>query len=74
MKKSLLVFCSFALVISIAVFAYNSDKGPARETDGISVLAKRVPDSLLRRGRDLLSPMHYSEQDLKAIAAYVNNR
>ena len=74
MKKSLLVLCTVAAVSTVTAFAYNSDKGPARERDGISELPSRASDSLLKRGRDLLAPLHYNERDLKAIAAYVNNR
>ncbi len=74
MKKSILVFCSLAPVTTISLFAYNNDKGPAHEKDGISELSRANTDSLVRRGKELLKPLHCSDQDLEAIAAYVSNR
>ena len=74
MKKSLLLFCSLAIVMTTGVFAYNSDKGPVHEKDGISELLPANTDSLVRRGKELLKPLHCSDQDLEAIAAYVSNR
>ncbi|MGZ3851841.1 MAG: hypothetical protein ACXVBJ_08840 [Flavisolibacter sp.] len=74
MKNSLLVLCSVAFVTTVTVFAYNSDKGPTKETEGISELPAPATDSLVERGKKLITPMHYSQEDLKAIAAYLNKR
>lgn len=74
MKKFLLVFCAVTLVIVLTVFAYNSDKGPAKLKDGITELPQPQNDSLLQRGKYLVSQQNYSDQDLQAIAAYLNNR
>ena len=74
MKKFLFVFCSLALVTVLTVFASNSDKGPAQLREGITELPQPKNDSLLARGKYLLSQQHYSDQDIEAIALYLNNR
>ena len=74
MKKSLLIFCSVTLIATLTVFAYNSDKGPARQNDGIAELPQPVNDSVVKRGKYLIDRLNYSEQDLKAIAAYLKKR
>ena len=74
MKKSLIIFCSLILVSTVTVFAFNRDKGPARQTDGIAELPTSVSDSLFRRGKDLLEQSKFNQQDLKAISVYLNNR
>lgn len=74
MKKFLLVFCTVTLVIVCTVFAYNNDKGPAKWKDGITELPLPQNDSLLARGKYLISKQNYSDQDLEAIALYLNNR
>jgi hypothetical protein len=74
MKKFLLIFCSVTLVIVLAIFAYNSDKGPAKQKDGISELPQPKNDSLLQRGKYLINKQKYNDQDLQAIAAYLSNR
>ncbi|HWI94066.1 MAG TPA: hypothetical protein VNT20_22485 [Flavisolibacter sp.] len=73
MKMFLILFCSFTLVAGIAAFAYNSDKGPAKQKDGISELPEPT-DSVLNRGKELVSKMNYSDQDLRAVAAYLNKK
>jgi hypothetical protein len=74
MKNSLVIFCAVILVATLTLFAYNSDKGPARQTDGITELRQHPPDSILRRGKYLVEQMKYNEQDLHAIAAYLYNK
>ena len=74
MKKFLLLFCSLTLVTVLTVFAYNSNKGPAQFREGITELPLAKNDSLLQRGKYLLSKHDYSDQDLQAIAVYLNNR
>jgi hypothetical protein len=74
MKKFLLVFCSLTLVTVLTVFAYNSDKGAAQLKEGIAELPQPKNDSLLARGKYLLSRQHYSDQDIEAIAHYLNTR
>jgi hypothetical protein len=73
MKKFLVVFCSVTFVAILTIFTYNRDKGPARQSDGIAELPQPGQDSVLKRGKQLVDQMHYSEQDLKAIAAFLNN-
>jgi hypothetical protein len=73
MKKFLLIFCSVILIIVLTVFAYNSDQGPAKQKDGITELPQ-PNDSLLQRGKYLISKMNYSNKDLQAIEVYLNNR
>jgi hypothetical protein len=74
MKTILLIFCSVALIAVVAAFAFNSDKGPAAQRDGISEMKTPLVDSLVLRGKTLIAPMHYTDQDLQAIAAYLNSR
>lgn len=74
MKKFLIVFCSVILVAVISIFAYNSDKGPAKQKDGITEWPLSKNDSLLARGKYLVNQMNYNDQDLQAIAVYLNNR
>ena len=74
MKKFLLPFCSLILVTVLTVFAYNSNKGPAQLKEGITELPVAKNDSLLQRGKYLLSNQSYTDQDLQAIALYLNNR
>jgi hypothetical protein len=74
MKTFLIVFCSFALVAIITILTYNSDKGPAKQKDGITELPQPSDDSLLNRGKYLISQTNFNDQDLKAIAAYLDNR
>jgi hypothetical protein len=74
MKNSLIIFCSVALIVTLAVFAFNTDKGPVQQSDGINELQLPAADTLVLRGRALIAPMHYTDQDLKAIAAYLNTR
>ena len=73
MKTFLIIFCSFALIAGITFFAYNSGKGPARQKDGISELPQ-ANDSVLNRGKELVIKMNYSDQDLQAVAAYLNKK
>jgi hypothetical protein len=74
MKTFLIVFCTFTLIAALTIFAYNSDKGPAKQKDGITELPNPSSDSLSKRGKFLVSQANYSEQDLKAIAVYLNNK
>jgi hypothetical protein len=74
MKTFLLVFCSFSLMATLTVFAYNSEKGPAKQMDGITELPRQQNDSLLNRGKHLIHQSKYSAEDLRAISAYLNNR
>jgi len=74
MKKSLLVICCVVLISTLTVFAYNRDKGPALQSDGITELPQAAKDSVWKQGKRLVDQMHYSEDDLKAIAAYLNHR
>ena len=74
MKKFLLVFCSLTLVTVLTVFAFNSDKGAAKLKEGVTELPQPQQDSLIARGRYLTNQQHYSDQDLQAIAVYLNNR
>ena len=74
MKKFLVIFCSVTLVATVSVFAYNRDKGPAKQKDGITELSQPVNDSVFTRGRYLLNQSGYNEQDLEAISVYLNNR
>lgn len=74
MKKFLIVFCSVTLIATITVFAYNSDKGPARQRDGIAELPQPVNDSVVKRGKFLVDHLNYSEEDLNAIATYLNKQ
>jgi hypothetical protein len=74
MKKSLLIFCTVILVIVFAVFAYNRDEGPARWKDGITELPQPKNESLLARGKYLISKQKYSDQDLEAIALYLDSK
>ena len=74
MKKFLIVFCSVTLVATVTVFAYNSDKGPAKQKDGIAELPRPASDSVLKRGKYLLDHSGFNEQDLKAISTYLNHR
>jgi hypothetical protein len=74
MKKFLLIFCPVAFITVLTLFAYNSDKSPSKLKEGITELPQSKNDSLLQRGKYLISKMNYSEQDLEAIAIYLNNR
>jgi hypothetical protein len=74
MKTFLIVFCTFTLIATLTIFAYNSDKGSPKQKDGISELPNPSSDSLLKRGKYLIGQANYSEQDLKAIAVYINNK
>lgn len=74
MKKFLIIFCSIILITTITVFAYNSDKGPAKQSDGITELPQPVQDSVLKHGKYLIEKSNYSKEDIKAIAAYLNNK
>jgi hypothetical protein len=74
MKNSLVIFCAVVLVAIVTLFAFNSDKGPAKQTDGITELGHPVPDSVLKRGKYLVEQMKYNEKDLSAIAAYLYNK
>ena len=74
MKTFLIVFCSFTLIATTTVFAYNSDKGPAKQKDGITELPSPAIDSVLKRGKELVSKLKYSDEDLQAISVYLNNR
>jgi hypothetical protein len=62
------------LITTITVFAYNSDKGPAKQTDGITVLPQSKNDSLFVRGKYLVDKTSYNQQDLEAVTVYLNNR
>lgn len=73
MKTFLIIFCSFTLIAGITALAYNSDKGAAKQKDGISELPQ-PNDSVLNRGKELVSKMNYSDQDLQAVAAYLNKK
>ena len=74
MKSFLIIFCSFMLITTITVFAYNSDKGPAKQTDGITELPQPKNDSLFIKGKYLVNRSNYNEQDLEAVTVYLNNR
>jgi hypothetical protein len=74
MKTTLTLFCSVALIAIVMEFSFNSDKGPALQSDGISELKTPAADSLVMRGKRLIDPMHYTDQDLQAIAAFLNSR
>jgi hypothetical protein len=74
MKKFLIVFCSVTLVTTVTVFAYNSDKGPAKQNDGITELPQPVTDSVLKRGKYLVEQSGFNEKDLTAISTYLKNR
>jgi len=74
MKKFLIIFCSVTLVTTLTVFAFNSEKGPAKQSDGIAELPRPVNDSVLKRGKYLVDHMNYSEEDLSAIATYLDNK
>ena len=73
MKQFLIVFCSIALISAITLLAYNSEEGVAKRTEGIADTPIHS-DSLLKRGRQLVNKMNYSETDLDAIAAYLNKK
>ena len=60
--------------MALTLFVYNSDKGPARQKEGIMELPQPQNDSMVNRGKNLVNRMNYSEQDLQAIAAYLNSR
>jgi hypothetical protein len=74
MKTKLIVYCSVGLIGILSLFVYNSDKGPAQQSDGISELQTPASDSLRTRGKALIDSMHYTQSDLKAIAAWLNSR
>ena len=74
MKNFLIALGSLALVTAIAIFAYNSDEGPPKQNDGIVELPQPANDSLLKQGKYLVSRANYTDQELNAIAAYLNNR
>lgn len=74
MKSFLIVFCSMALIGTLTLFAYNSEKGAPRQKDGIIELPLPLHDSLVQRGKVLVNSMNYSERDLAAIAAYLNSK
>ena len=74
MKNSLVIICTVILIATLTLFAYNSDKGPARQTDGITELRQPARDSVLQRGKYLVEQMKYNEQDLHAIAVYLYNK
>lgn len=74
MKTFLIVFCSFALVAMITIFAYNSDKGPGKLKEGITELPQPLNDSLIYRGKYLVDRMNYNDQDLKAIELYLDSK
>ena len=71
MKKFLVIFCSITLVATLTVFAYNSDKRPAKQSDGITELRRPVNDSVLKRGKYLVERLNYDDKDLNAISAYL---
>lgn len=73
MKKFLVIFCSLTVMATVTLFSYNKDKGPARQKDGITELPQSTQDSVLKRGKQLVNQLHYSDGDLQAIAAYLNN-
>jgi len=62
------------LIATITVFAYNSDKGPAKQTDGITELPQPKNDSLFIRGKNLVDKSNYNREDLEAVSVYLNNR
>ena len=62
------------LITAITVFAYNSDKGPAKQTDGIAELPPLKTDSLFVKGKYLIEKMNYNQQELQAVSVYLNNR
>ena len=74
MKTFLIIFLSFTVLATITAFAYNSGKGPAKQRDGITELPKPALDSVIKRGKDLVSKLNYSTADLNAITTYLNNR
>jgi hypothetical protein len=74
MKKLLIAFCALILISTVTVFAYNSDKGPVKHRDGITELPSPGDEELVKRGKDLVSRGKYNENDLKAIAAYLNSK
>ena len=74
MKAFLIIFCPFLLIATITVFAYNSDKGPAKQTDGITELPQSKNDSLFTRGKYLVDKSNYNQHDLQAVTVYLNNR
>jgi len=74
MKKFLIVFCSVTLIAVLTMFAYNSDKGPAQQKDGITELPQPKNDSVVKRGKYLLDKMNYSQQDLEAIIIYLKSK
>ena len=73
MKTFLIIFCSFTLTAGITALAYNSGKGPAKQKDGISELLQQS-DSVFNRGKELVRKMNFSDQDLQAVAAYLNKK
>ena len=73
MKNFLIIFCTAVLIIMFTIVAFNSGKGAARQRDGIMEPGIAQKDSLLRRGELLLKQMNYSDNDKKAIAAYLKN-
>ena len=71
MKKFWIVFSSSALIITASAFAYNSKKGDAKQKEGIAEWPQVQNDSLIQRGKHLVDQMHYSDQDLQAVAEYL---
>ena len=74
MKTFVIVFGSFTLMAIATVFAYNSDKGPAKQKEGISELPQPATDSIIKRGKELVSKMNYDDKDLQAISVYLKSR
>lgn len=74
MRTFLVSFCSFTVIAVITLLAFNSDKGQAKQKDGIAELSQNANDSLVKRGEALVEQLHYSDQDLQAIAAYLDHK
>lgn len=74
MKIFLILFCTFTVLAGITVFAYNSDKGPAQQKDGIAELQQPPNDSMIKRGEELVLKTNYSDQDLQAVYVYLKSR
>jgi hypothetical protein len=74
MKIIFIVFSSLTLITTIAIVAYNCEQGPAKQNEGIVELPQPANDSLVKQGKYLVSRANYTDQELNAIAAYLNIR
>jgi hypothetical protein len=72
MKTIIIIAIVFAMVTASTLELLNSGKGPSKLKEGITELPAPRNDSIIERGKKLVSQANYSNEDLEAIADYLN--